>query len=587
MKYIFLLFLIVFPSIVWGDANSSNSQLLIGDINGTNAGRYRSLKFTNGSTTNNSDGSISVATGGSSGWTLTDGSNTVTGVTQVTVTGGTVGGSTPNATLLITGGSSQWNNGPNTSINYFSGNVGIGTVTVPKQLTIGSTGQATVDSSGNFSTSGTYTSTNNGSVSTPAYVLPGTGGSGLYNANTGDNVSLEDNGVRNIVLDANGNVGVGPGSSAANTLDVERDWNGTTISGITNSSNGSSALSFFQATNGSGILQMGVVGSGYNVGTSNLVRSQPFVYGSSSLGMMIGAGGPLYFSANGQTSNQAILTAAGNVGIGSLNPGQVLDVSGTVRMTGFIMNTSPSSGYVLTSNSSGNGSWTAPAAGGSGTVNSGTSGQAAYYASSTTAVSGTNNMIINGSNTYFNQGNLGIGTLLSTNKLDVAGGLSIGTTYAGYQTAPTNGISVQGNVGIGTWKPGSLLDIEGGNVGIGSINAGLALDVNGGGRFLGSGNSSFGSNVGIGTATPSFTLEVEGNVGIGTAVQGSSGTKVLIYGGNIGIGTANPGVALDVKGDIRDNDFAGQAAGTIMCVKTGGAIGYCSGVIAGVACTCN
>ena len=39
-----------------------------------------------------------------SGWTLTDGTHTVTGATQVTVTGGTVGGSTPNATLTVSGG---------------------------------------------------------------------------------------------------------------------------------------------------------------------------------------------------------------------------------------------------------------------------------------------------------------------------------------------------------------------------------------------------------------------------------------------------------------------------------------------------
>jgi hypothetical protein len=49
--------------------------------------------------------------GGGSTWTLTDGSNTVAGVTQVTVTGGTVGGSTPNATLTIAGGGTVTRNG--------------------------------------------------------------------------------------------------------------------------------------------------------------------------------------------------------------------------------------------------------------------------------------------------------------------------------------------------------------------------------------------------------------------------------------------------------------------------------------------
>lgn len=59
-----------------------------------------------------------AACGSGSGgsWTLTDGSHSVSGVTQVTVTGGVVGGSTPNATLTISasaGGTSnqiQYNN---------------------------------------------------------------------------------------------------------------------------------------------------------------------------------------------------------------------------------------------------------------------------------------------------------------------------------------------------------------------------------------------------------------------------------------------------------------------------------------------
>lgn len=44
------------------------------------------------------------AGGGGSSLELTDGTHTVTGVTQITVSGGTVGGSSPNATLAITGG---------------------------------------------------------------------------------------------------------------------------------------------------------------------------------------------------------------------------------------------------------------------------------------------------------------------------------------------------------------------------------------------------------------------------------------------------------------------------------------------------
>ena len=41
-----------------------------------------------------------------SGVTFTDGTHTVSNATQLTVTGGTIGGTTPNATLAVTGSGS-------------------------------------------------------------------------------------------------------------------------------------------------------------------------------------------------------------------------------------------------------------------------------------------------------------------------------------------------------------------------------------------------------------------------------------------------------------------------------------------------
>ena len=75
---------------------------------------------------------------------------------------------------------------------------------------------------------------------------------------------------------------------------------------------------------------------------------------------------------------------------------------------------------------------------------------------------------------------------------------------------------MNGNVGIGTWVPGSLLNIEGGNLG-------------------------------IGTNSPQTSLVSMGNVGIGTWTA-AGGNLIVNGGGNVGIGTAWPGVALDVVG---------------------------------------
>jgi len=63
----------------------------------------------------------------------------------------------------------------------------------------------------------------------------------------------------------------------------------------------------------------------------------------------------------------------------------------------------------------------------------------------------------------FNNGvNIGIGTNAPKNKLDVEGSAVVGSTYSGTNTAPAEGLLVQGNVGIGTATPQSRLQVNGG-----------------------------------------------------------------------------------------------------------------------------
>ena len=56
--------------------------------------------------------------------------------------------------------------------------------------------------------------------------------------------------------------------------------------------------------------------------------------------------------------------------------------------------------------------------------------------------------------------NVGIGTSNPQNKLDVNGGLSVGSLYSGVNAAPANGAIIQGYVGIGTTQPVNGLHIH-------------------------------------------------------------------------------------------------------------------------------
>jgi hypothetical protein len=160
-------------------------------------------------------------------------------------------------------------------------------------------------------------------------------------------------------------------------------------------------------------------------------------------------------------------------------------------------------------------------------------------------------------------GNVGIGTGSPVNKLDVEGGVAIGSAYSGSTTAPTNGLVVEGNVGIGLLNASNpptkvmIVDATEPTLRLTSSNtATLTNQANSGTLELLEGNGTFGS-----TAN-GFRLRYNGSANTFSITSGQGATvtdhMIIDRGANrIGIGR-NPTIApLEVEGNIFANGNMG------------------------------
>ena len=322
-------------------------------------------------------------------------------------------------------------------LHYNTGNVGIGTTTPAYALDVSgvirnnnSIITRTVYNDGTFNF-GTTVATNN----TLYFFTKDTDGCFSFNNQAGTQTPL--------YINSNANIGVGT-KTPSSRLAVQ-GTNGTGVMKL-----------MIDSGNPSDSWWMGFGHAGLSTDANDRARI--------GVNILEGGAGRLYFTTGiggGQTERMRI-DESGNVGIGTSNPTYKLDVRGdqlgftctnsNINQQLIIKNNHGRAGMILIP--SGNTAlqtsiYTQPAGGLITSVAANTFYQVSVDGLSYEALR------ING------DGTVGVGLFNPKNKLDINGGCVIGTTYAGVNTAPTDGLLVAGNVGIGTTSPAYALDVTG------------------------------------------------------------------------------------------------------------------------------
>ena len=205
----------------------------------------------------------------------------------------------------------------------------------------------------------------------------------------------------------------------------------------------------------------------------------------------------------------------GNVGIGIQNPLHRLDVAGTVQMTGFKMPTGAADGYVLTSDASGVGTWQLAPGGmsGSGTIN--------YIAKFTGSNSLGDSLICEYS------GNIGIGTTCPSGKLEVVGDIIVSGTVDGVD-----------------------IDVAIANLIASDILLQANIDAEEAARIAADNTLQ----INIDNLAAIDALDYDSLADLENAV--ANGFNIATLSGNVGIGIASPTQKLDVNGGLRIRDLS-------------------------------
>jgi hypothetical protein len=349
-------------------------------------------------------------------------------------------------------------------------------------------------------------------------------GSGLvfYVHNTSSGNTFDSTFVERMRINESGNVGIGTSNPIylIDAYSTSTNTNRISITGTTN-------FALFQANNSSGTLYLGIdnsIGNGFSQGVYTRV-----LYSSDNY--------PLAISTNG--AERMRILANGNVGIGTSSPSQLLDVNGRARVDRFQY----IQGIYI------------------GNLNLNDYTDAGFY---------------NGDN-MSNAPNSGWFFVTVERHSDANWVHQTATSYGAGNTANEVYTRVKSSGTWGAWKQlGDAASISGTTNYVAKFTSGTAI-----------GNSQIfdnGTNVGIGTTSPSYKLHVNTTSTVEDMIGMTNGTQTLTLGvnnsaggsflfengnnalrfgtngsermritnaGNVGIGTTTPGAKLEVNGSFR------------------------------------
>ena len=439
-----------------------------------------------------------------------------------------IGTTAPGTTLSVAGsaniGSTYALLGAPANGLAIEGNVGIGTTAPGQKLDVQG---GNINTSGNLLASGVLTVSGTGNSS-----IAGNVGIGTTAPGTALHVVRDTTATTNGFVVTEAQLVLANASIPTEQLHVGYDSSlGTNGSGVIASARSGVAFTPLLLNPSSN------PGDGGNVGIGN---TRP----GSVLGVNGGISAGTYYATAAPSGGMII---SGNVGIGTASPGSKLDVEGGGSDVGVMITPGSGSGNAFLYLKGYNG---------------GTAHQASIQSNYLGGI-----VMLPGGGSGDTSVTIGGSSPINANVLNLYGGAAIGSGYV-TTAAPSNGLIVQGNVGIGTASPGAALDVQAATAhtkltSTTGTNYAYSSIINTGGEFyFGRENSAGGGLLSGDTAYAGIVAAAGTNplqFGVNNAVS-----MTLLNGGNVGIGTTVPSYKLSVV----------SASGTAIAqIKSGDASG--------------